>query len=217
MSARPICFPLLTQAIDFAFSLALAKAGKSKPPRMLMMAITTRSSIRVNAQTPWPSPSGALRRTGFVIFIVDFPSCRIIGGPLTGEAQLSSGRGQRAAIQPVGRDGRCLSHIVIDIPFHVFRAAAKTADQASAIVSNGDILIGVIRRVIEQEWISFVGFLHEDAVHAEKVLLESNPPIPRLARIGANKPGGGRAPNITRGNRVAGQVARLEQHRVSIL
>ena len=36
------------QAIPVAFSFALVRAGSSKAARMAMMAITTRSSIKVN-------------------------------------------------------------------------------------------------------------------------------------------------------------------------
>ena len=41
---------LFMQVMPFAFPLALAKAGKSIPAKMAMIAITTRSSIRVNPQ-----------------------------------------------------------------------------------------------------------------------------------------------------------------------
>src|SRR5436190_4829131 len=45
----PNCFMLLRHAMPWAFVFALANAGKSKPARMAMMAITTRSSMRVKA------------------------------------------------------------------------------------------------------------------------------------------------------------------------
>src|SRR5882724_2986316 len=40
---------LLTQAVRLAFSFALAKAGNNNPARIAMMAMTTRSSIKVKA------------------------------------------------------------------------------------------------------------------------------------------------------------------------
>src|SRR6266571_1584060 len=46
----PNCFMLLKHAMPWALVFALASAGKSKPARMAMMAITTRSSMRVNPQ-----------------------------------------------------------------------------------------------------------------------------------------------------------------------
>ena len=45
----PVCFLLLWQEILLAVSLALFKAGSSIPASMAMMAITTNSSISVNA------------------------------------------------------------------------------------------------------------------------------------------------------------------------
>jgi len=39
---------LLMQAMELALDLALLKAGRSMPARMAMIAMTTRSSIRVN-------------------------------------------------------------------------------------------------------------------------------------------------------------------------
>ena len=42
------CLKLFTQAVARAFSLALFSAGKSIPARIAMIAITTRSSIKVN-------------------------------------------------------------------------------------------------------------------------------------------------------------------------
>src|SRR6266540_2311907 len=47
--ARPSCRRLLTQAMRLPRSLALASAGSSMLARMPMMAMTTRSSMRVNA------------------------------------------------------------------------------------------------------------------------------------------------------------------------
>src|SRR5579883_3256735 len=48
-SARPICFRLFVQLIRLAASRTFWTAGKSNPMRMAMMAITTNSSINVNA------------------------------------------------------------------------------------------------------------------------------------------------------------------------
>ena len=45
--AREICFTLPTQETRFAFSFALASAGRSILARMAMIAITTSSSMRV--------------------------------------------------------------------------------------------------------------------------------------------------------------------------
>src|SRR5437667_4910285 len=45
---NPNCFILLRHAMPWALVFALASAGKSKPASMAMMAITTRSSMRVN-------------------------------------------------------------------------------------------------------------------------------------------------------------------------
>ena len=44
----PTCFWLEMQLMARAAVLALCKAGRSRPARIAMMAITTRSSIRVN-------------------------------------------------------------------------------------------------------------------------------------------------------------------------
>src|SRR5258706_104735 len=49
ITARPICFSLLTQLIASALSFALLNAGSSMAARMAMMAMTTSNSIRVNA------------------------------------------------------------------------------------------------------------------------------------------------------------------------
>ena len=43
------CLTLFMQTIRYAFSLALLSAGRSKAARMAMIAITTRSSIKVKA------------------------------------------------------------------------------------------------------------------------------------------------------------------------
>src|SRR5262249_36587908 len=47
--ARPSCFRLLPHFIRFAASRTFCTAGSSKPIRMAMIAMTTSSSIRVNA------------------------------------------------------------------------------------------------------------------------------------------------------------------------
>src|SRR5687768_13711436 len=43
------CLTLFRQPAPWAFSLALAKAGRSRPARIAMMAMTTSSSINVKA------------------------------------------------------------------------------------------------------------------------------------------------------------------------
>jgi len=48
--AMEICLTSLTHPTRRAFSLALASAGRSNPARMAMMAMTTSSSIKVNAR-----------------------------------------------------------------------------------------------------------------------------------------------------------------------
>ena len=48
ISSEPHCFKLPAQDAERAFSLALFKAGSSIAARMAMIAITTKSSIRVN-------------------------------------------------------------------------------------------------------------------------------------------------------------------------
>ena len=49
MNEVPICFRLDREAMLLALALAWAKTGKRMAARIAMMAITTRSSIRVNA------------------------------------------------------------------------------------------------------------------------------------------------------------------------
>ena len=48
--ASMICLMLLRQAMDLAFSLAFDNAGSSIAARIAMMAMTTSSSIKVNAR-----------------------------------------------------------------------------------------------------------------------------------------------------------------------
>src|SRR5689334_6093993 len=50
------CFRLLRQEVVFAFSLALASAGNNKLAKIAIIAITTNSSIRVNAFFPAVRP-----------------------------------------------------------------------------------------------------------------------------------------------------------------
>ena len=49
ITANPSCLRLFVQAMRFAVSFAFASAGNSIPARMAMMAMTTSSSINVNA------------------------------------------------------------------------------------------------------------------------------------------------------------------------
>src|SRR5687767_13037282 len=49
--AMPICLLLLTQIVRWARSLALASAGRRRLARMAMMAMTTRSSIKVKPRS----------------------------------------------------------------------------------------------------------------------------------------------------------------------
>src|SRR5437763_13516712 len=48
-TARPHCRQLLAQRVLSALVFALARAGKSSPAKMAMMATTTSNSISVNA------------------------------------------------------------------------------------------------------------------------------------------------------------------------
>lgn len=50
--ASPICFRWFMHFMADAFDLARPSVGKSIPARIAMIAITTRSSIRVNARRP---------------------------------------------------------------------------------------------------------------------------------------------------------------------
>ena len=61
--ARPICFWLLTHLMRCARALAFARAGKSMPARIAMMAITTNSSMSVKAPTLF------LRRCWIMVFL----------------------------------------------------------------------------------------------------------------------------------------------------
>ncbi len=48
-NARAVCLKLFVHEIFRALSFALANAGRSKPAKMAMMAITTNNSMSVNA------------------------------------------------------------------------------------------------------------------------------------------------------------------------
>src|SRR5688500_13988034 len=50
MAARPICLTLLSEAERLADAFAWAKTGKRMAARIAMIAMTTRSSMRVNAR-----------------------------------------------------------------------------------------------------------------------------------------------------------------------
>jgi len=49
LAARPICFRLLDDCMRAAASRTFWTAGRRRPIKMAMMAITTSSSISVNA------------------------------------------------------------------------------------------------------------------------------------------------------------------------
>src|SRR6185436_20227020 len=53
VKASDHCLRSLRQAVTRAFSLALASAGSSSAARIAMIAITTRSSMRVKAPAPF--------------------------------------------------------------------------------------------------------------------------------------------------------------------
>src|SRR2546426_8347925 len=59
-----ICRMLLRSAVSKARSLALPNAGRMRPARIAMMAITTRSSIRVNA-------AARVKSRGFILCAED--------------------------------------------------------------------------------------------------------------------------------------------------
>src|SRR5664279_57562 len=56
LQASMICFSLLRHMIPSALVLALASAGSRRAARIAMMAMTTSSSISVNARDPLPEP-----------------------------------------------------------------------------------------------------------------------------------------------------------------
>ena len=59
-SAWPICFRFDMQTVCVAFCFARASAGQSKPASIAMIAMTTRSSIRVKPR--WRLPGGTTPR-----------------------------------------------------------------------------------------------------------------------------------------------------------
>src|SRR5262250_1846296 len=63
MAARPICLRLLVQRMRAAASRTFWTAGSSRPIRMAMMAMTTRSSISVNPGRRVRTDMCALRTT----------------------------------------------------------------------------------------------------------------------------------------------------------
>src|SRR6266498_3349642 len=64
--AKVVCLRLFKHAMAWALALARARAGRSRPARIAMMAITTRSSIRVKpwANAPVTSPGRGADRAG---------------------------------------------------------------------------------------------------------------------------------------------------------
>src|SRR5437016_949450 len=56
LNANPHCLLLLRQAVAWARALALERAGSSMAARIAIMAMTTRSSINVNAREIRRSP-----------------------------------------------------------------------------------------------------------------------------------------------------------------
>src|ERR1051326_9277318 len=71
--ATAICFTSLRGAVRHPFSLGPASAGRRIPPRMVMMAMTTRSSIRVNAPRP-----GVNRSRGASAAVIGCMGARIL-------------------------------------------------------------------------------------------------------------------------------------------
>ena len=72
--ATLICFRLLKSCAAFALSFALLNAGSSSPARIAIMAMTTKSSIKVK---PWGKQTGrpwrgALIFSGRKSFVLDF-------------------------------------------------------------------------------------------------------------------------------------------------
>src|SRR6266498_666220 len=70
IQASPNCLPLFKHMMPWALVLALASAGNRSPARMAMMAMTTNSSIKVNAHSRDP-PCGRLRPAK-ITFFIDF-------------------------------------------------------------------------------------------------------------------------------------------------
>src|SRR5436309_1377720 len=66
--ARASCLLLFTHAVRLAFSFAFARAGRSRPARMAMIAMTTSSSIRVNAPQQTTRDREIRHGTGLNVF-----------------------------------------------------------------------------------------------------------------------------------------------------
>src|ERR1700722_11268149 len=71
-SARLTSFKLLMHLVRMARSLALARAGRSMAARMAMMAMTTRSSIRVKAVLLAPGALAGITFAALLVFITRF-------------------------------------------------------------------------------------------------------------------------------------------------
>src|SRR5581483_5295376 len=71
LRATPSCFRLLAQTLRLAFSFAACNAGKSIAARIAMIAITTSSSIRVNARRI-DDEEKARKRPQEVSFIIQY-------------------------------------------------------------------------------------------------------------------------------------------------
>src|SRR3954454_2401729 len=80
-TARPICLRLLAHWMRAAASRTFCTAGSNRPIRTAMMAITTSSSISVNAE----------RRTALMAFLLDIgPTMHIAPGLRTNNAVAGS-------------------------------------------------------------------------------------------------------------------------------
>src|SRR6185436_19146974 len=67
VKASPICLRLLRQATRLPFSFALEMAGNNMEARMVMMAITTSNSIKVNAVVPFRLANRLMIDSGLVL------------------------------------------------------------------------------------------------------------------------------------------------------
>src|SRR5437762_10797787 len=92
---------LLRQPMPCALVFALAKAGKRRPARMAMIAITTSSSIKVKAATA-PDDFGTSRQDLDCLTITDAKLCRTDGLSHRPPGHLS---GCRARGRGLGRFG----------------------------------------------------------------------------------------------------------------
>src|SRR5437667_641743 len=72
--ARATCFALLRSTVFCALSLALDNAGNKSPAKMAMMAMTTNSSIKVNARRRVSFLSQASDFT-ILIFLINALGC----------------------------------------------------------------------------------------------------------------------------------------------